>query len=164
MKLKILGQEPAFFVGVLEAALALALTLNLFVGLDQNEAAVIVATANAALGLVVAYAARDTLYAALIGFTKALLVLGATFGLQLSDQTTGAVMALITLVAGAYLRGQTGSTDTAISSASPGVKKEALELMHLAEAATMRDQYFGRPVQPSGESMPDDVRRRFARE
>ncbi len=158
MKVKILGQEPAFLVGVLEAVLALFLTMNFAVGigLDQINAAVIVATANAGLGLVVAYAARDTLYAALIGFAKAILVLAVTFGAPLTDQQTGAAMALITLVAGAYLRGRTGSLDTVISSASAGVKKEDLELLALEEAAEQRVAWERREqaVQPSGKPLP----------
>lgn len=154
MKVKILGQEPAFFVGVLEAVLALLLTLNMVGGLDQEDAAVIVATANAGLGLVVAYAARDTLYAALVGFAKAVLVLSATFGLPLTDQQTGAAMALITVLAGAYLRGRTGSLDTAISSASDGVKKEALELFALQAAVSADLATATGPVQPSGTGLP----------
>jgi hypothetical protein len=133
---KILGQEPAFIVGVVEAALAVFLTFGVL-GLDQEEAGVIVATVSALLGLVVAYATSTTVYSAFVGFAKAILVLCVTFGVTLTDAQTGAIMALISLVAGAYLRGRTDSLDTAISSASPGAKKEALELFAL-EAAVIK--------------------------
>lgn len=154
--IKILGQEPAFFVSVVEAVLALLLTFPQLVNLDQSEAGVIVAAVNAGMGLVVAYAARDTLYAALVGFAKAVLTLSVTFGLPLTDQQTGALMAVILLVAGAYLRGRTGSTDTAISSASPGVKKEALEFYALQAAVAADTAAANRrvPVAPSGTGLP----------
>lgn len=111
---KILGREPAFFVGVVEAFLALLLTFGV-TGLDQARVGVIVAVVSATLGLVVAYATRTTLYSALIGFAKAALVLAVTFGAPLNDAQTGAAMALITLVAASYLRDRTAPADTMVS-------------------------------------------------
>lgn len=128
---KILGQEPAFLVGVVEAFLAILLTFGLF-GLSQETAGVIVATVSALLGLIVAYATKTTLYSALIGFAKAALVLAVTFGAPLTDSQTGALIAFIALVAGAYLRNGTDSLETPISSASPGTKREELQLLALA--------------------------------
>lgn len=117
---KILGQEPAFFVGVVEAVLAIFLTFGVF-QLDQEAVGVIVAATSATLGLVAAYATKTTLYSALIGFSKAILVLAVTFGAPLTDAQTGAIIAAVTLVAGAYLREKTSSVNTAVSSASPGI-------------------------------------------
>lgn len=116
---KILGQEPAFFVGVVEAVLAVFLTFGMF-KLDQETVGVIVAAVSATLGLVAAYATKTTLYSALIGFAKAVMVLAVTFGAPLSDAQTGSIIAAITLVAGAYLREKTSSVETVVSSASPG--------------------------------------------
>lgn len=116
---KILGQEPAFFVGVVEAVLAVFLTFGVF-KLDQETVGVIVAAVSASLGLVAAYATKTTLYSALIGFAKAVLVLAVTFGAPLNDNQTGAIIAAITLVAGAYLREKTASVETPISAPSPG--------------------------------------------
>lgn len=113
---KILGREPAFFVSVVESALALILTFGLF-NLDQETVGVIVAAVAAALGLVTAYATRTTLYSALVGFAKAVLILAVTFGAPLTDNQTAAAMALISLVAGAYLRDRTSPADTAVSAA-----------------------------------------------
>lgn len=113
---KILGREPAFFVGVVEAGLALLLTFQVG-GLTQENVGVIVAVVSAGLGLVVAYATKTTLYSALIGFAKAALVLAVTFGVHLTDAQTGAAMALIVLVAGAYLRDRTSPAETAVSAA-----------------------------------------------
>jgi len=117
---KILGQEPAFFVGLVESLLAIFLTFGVF-QLDSDTVGVIVAAVAATLGLVTAYATRTTLYSALIGFAKAALVLAVTFGAPLSDAEIGSLIAAITLVAGAYLREKTVSVDTAVSNASPGI-------------------------------------------
>lgn len=130
---KILGQEPAFLVGVVEAALAVFLSFGVL-GLDQAETGVIVAAVNAGLAVLVAYTTSTTLYSALIGFTKAIITLCVTFGMPLTDAQTGAVIALISLVLGAYLRQNTESIDTKFSNASPGAKKQDLELLALDAA------------------------------
>lgn len=148
MNKKILGQEPAFLVGVVEAALAVFLTFGAL-GMDQKEAAAVVAAVNALLGLVVAYATSTTLYSAAMGLTKAILVLLAAWGLNLDDAKTGALMALISLVLSAYLRGHTDSLDTAISEASPGAKKEALELYALQAAVNKAAVQAGQTGQTS---------------
>lgn len=118
---KILGQEPAFFAGVVESVLAIFLTFGLF-NLTSDTVGVIVATVAAALGLVTAYATKTTLYSALVGFAKAALVLAVTFGAPLSDAEIGSIIAAVTLVAGAYLREKTSSVETAVSNASPGIE------------------------------------------
>ena len=103
---KLLGQEPAFFVGVVEAILAVFLTFGVF-NLTSETVGVIVAAVATGLGLVAAYATKTTMYSALIGFAKAALVLAVTFGAPLSDAEIGSVIAVITVVAGAYLRAKT---------------------------------------------------------
>jgi len=118
---KILGQEPAFFVGVVESILAIFLTFGVF-NLTGDTVGVIVAAVAAALGLVTAYATKTTMYSALVGFAKAALVLAVTFGAPLNDAEIGSIIAAITLVAGAYLREKTSSVDTAVSAASPGIE------------------------------------------
>ena len=117
MPFKILGQEPAFFVGVIEAVLAMLLGFGLF-GLDSTTNGVIVAAVAAGLGLVTAYATKTTLFSSLVGFAKAALVLGVTFGLTLTDVEQSSIIAVVTLVAGAYLRDRTSPVSTAISSAT----------------------------------------------
>lgn len=116
---KILGQEPAALVGVVSAALAIFLSFGWF-DLDQGHVAVIVAVVSAALGLVAAYATKNTLLAALVGFSKAVLVLAAAYGLPLTDAQTGSLIAFITLAGGFYLRSRTASLTTVISTASSG--------------------------------------------
>lgn len=115
---KILGQEPAALVGIVEAALLMLLTFGVS-GLDQDTVGVIVAAVAAGLGFVTAYATKTTLYSALVGLAKALLILAVTFGAPLSDAQTGSILAFIMILAGAYLREKTSSVDTPISNASP---------------------------------------------
>jgi hypothetical protein len=122
---KILGQEPAFYVGVVEAALAVALSFGIF-GLDQQKVGVIVAAVSAVLGFVTAYATKTTALSALVGAAKALLVLAVTFGAPLTDSQTAAAIAFITIFAGAWLRERTASLETAVSSASPGAQVVAV--------------------------------------
>lgn len=116
---KIFGQEPAFYVGVVEAALALFLTFGFF-ALDQKEVGVIVALVSSILAFVTAYATKTTAFSALVGLAKAAFVVAVTFGAPLTDAQTGAAIAFITIVAGAYLRDRTSSLTTPVSNASPG--------------------------------------------
>lgn len=132
---KILGQEPAFFAGVLESVLAIFLTFGVF-ALTQETVGVIVAAFSASMGLVVAYATQTTLYSALIGFAKAILVLAVTFGAPLTDAQTGAIVAAVTLLAGAYLREKTVSVETAVSSPSPGADLVVIPTLNVSTEET----------------------------
>jgi uncharacterized membrane protein YgaE (UPF0421/DUF939 family) len=116
---KIFGQEPAAFVGVVQAVLTMLLSFGVL-GLTPETNGVILAAVSASLGLVAAYATRTTLYTALLGFVQAVLVLAVTFGLRLDDMQQGAILSTLAVVAGLYLRDKTSSVDSAVSNASPG--------------------------------------------
>lgn len=116
---KIFGHEPAAIVGVVEAVLAVLLSFGLF-GLTQEQAGGILAFTAAALGLVVAYATRNTVLSAVTGFAKAGLILAATFGFALTDAQNAAVLALVAVVGGFLLRANNSSVETAVSSPSKG--------------------------------------------
>ncbi|MCW2758044.1 MAG: hypothetical protein JWO46_1790 [Nocardioidaceae bacterium] len=152
--IKLLGQEPAALVGALEAVLTVFLSFGVL-GLDQNKVALIVAAVSALLGIVTAYATKDTLLAAIIGFAKAVLVLAAAYGLSLTDSQTGSLIAVITMVGGLYLRSKTNSIATPISNASPGVEATVGSVRVLGRAdpsmvaATVKDEVskqFGKDV------------------
>ena len=104
--MKVFGQEPAALVGVVEAGLAVLLSFGLL-DLDQNKVAAIVAVTTAVLGLVVAYATKDTMLGVLVGLSKSVLVLGVAYGLTLTDAQSGALMALVVIAAGFWNRGKT---------------------------------------------------------
>lgn len=143
---KILGQEPAAVLGVVQAVLTMLLSFGLF-GLTPETNGVILAAVSAGLGLVAAYATRSTLYTAIVGFAQAILVLSVTFGLNLDDVKQGAILSVVAVVAGFFLRNTTNSNETAISSASPGAKKQDLELLALAATpvAPVTVYYHGVP-------------------
>lgn len=141
---KILGQEPAAILGLVQAVLTMLLSFGLF-GLTPETNGVILAAVSAGFGLVAAYATRTALYAAVVGFAQAVLVLAVTFGLQLDDIKQGAILATVSVAAGLFLRNTTDSTETKVSSASPGTKKHDLELLALEDA-----------VIRSGPQGPDD--------
>jgi hypothetical protein len=114
--MKIFGKEPAFFVGVIEAVILVLVTFGL-----PHDAAAVFATLTVAIGgLLTAIAAKDTLLAALISLAKAVIVLVVFIGYDISDESTAAIIGLLTLILGGYLRTQTSSTDTPISALSDG--------------------------------------------
>lgn len=115
--MKIFGKEPAFFVGVIEAVILVLVTF----GLPHDAAAVLATLTVAVGGVLTAIAAKDTLLAALVGLAKAVIVLVVFLGYDISDESTAAIIGLLTLVLGGYLRTQTSSTDTAISAPSDGL-------------------------------------------
>jgi hypothetical protein len=110
--MKIFGKEPAFYVGVIEAVVACALTF----GLSQEAAVVVLTLVVAVGGLLTALAAKDTLLAALVGVVKALAVLVIFLGYDWSDEKTAGIIAIITVVSSGWLRTQTSSTDTPLLS------------------------------------------------
>jgi hypothetical protein len=115
--MKIFGKEPAFFVGVIEAVILVLVTF----GLPHDTAAVIATLTVAVGGVLTAIAAKDTLLAALVSLVKAVIVLVVFLGYDISDESTAAIIGLLTLILGGYLRTQTSSTDTPISAPSDGL-------------------------------------------
>jgi uncharacterized membrane protein (UPF0136 family) len=112
--MKVFGREPAFWVGVIEALIALLVTFKLD-GLSQEQAALWIAAVVAVGGLVTAWATRDTALAALVAVVKAVLVLGVAYGLTVTEEQIGLVAALVTTVGAGWLRTQTSPVPTAIS-------------------------------------------------
>lgn len=114
--MKIFGREPAFWVGVIEALIALLVTFNL-PGLSNEQAGVIVALVIAAGGAVSAWATKDTALAALVAVVKAALVVGVAYGLHISQEQIGLVAGLVTVVGSGWLRTQTSPVETPVSTA-----------------------------------------------
>jgi uncharacterized membrane protein HdeD (DUF308 family) len=118
MNVKIFGREPAFWVGFIEAVLAMLLSLNRW-SLTGEQVAAIMAVVTAAFGVYTAYVTQNVGLAILIGFSKAVMGLAAAYNFNLSTDQTSAVIGLITLVAGAFNR-QTTSPVVEPSLASGG--------------------------------------------
>lgn len=106
MSVKLFGREPAFYVGLVEAVLALLLSFN-GLGLTVETSAVIVAFVTAALGFYTAYVTKDTLLGVGTGLAKATVALFVAFGLHLSENQTAAIVALAVFALGAFQRTQT---------------------------------------------------------
>lgn len=117
--IKIFGREPAFYVGVIEALIAVLVTFKL-PGLSVEQAGYVVALVVAVGGAVTAWATRDTLLAALVGAVKAGLVLAVSYGLTVTDEQIGLIAALVSVIGSGYLRSQTSPVETAVSSSRRG--------------------------------------------
>lgn len=102
---KIFGREPAVWIGLIEGVLTMLLAFA--IGIDQETFGPIMAVVVALGGAYTAWATKDTLLGALLGLAKALLVLMAVYGMTLTDQQTGAILGLISLVIGFWQRTQT---------------------------------------------------------
>jgi hypothetical protein len=123
-------KEPAVFVGVVEAVLAVLVVFDLF-GLNAEKSALLVGVVNAALGFGLAFVTKTPTLAVFTGFAKAALALAVGYGLTLSEAQTGALLAAVAVVAGYFLRTQT-SPSTVVSFESepvvPVVETVAVEI------------------------------------
>lgn len=108
--MKILGREPAFLVGVIEAVIALAVAFGL--DLTTEQTALVMAVVVSVFGVYTAYVTHDTLLGVGVGLAKAVLALAIGFGLKLSPDQIGTLLAFITVVAGFSHRTQTAPADT----------------------------------------------------
>lgn len=106
-KALLFGREPAFWVGLIEAGLAVLLSWNI-TGLSADQIGGIMAVVVAFAGLYTAYVTKDTMLGMVVGLAKATFILLATFQINLTENQTTTAIALITVLAGAYNRTQTG--------------------------------------------------------
>jgi hypothetical protein len=102
---RILGREPAAWVGLAEAVLTLLLAFG--IGVNQETFGPIMALVTAGAGLLTAWATKDTALGAIVGFVKACLTLFAVYGLDLTDQQTGAVVGATVVLVAFFQRTQT---------------------------------------------------------
>lgn len=104
--MKIFGKEPAFWTGLVEAALALFLSLNVL-GLTDERVSLVMAVVVAVFGVYTAWVTKDTFLGVGVGLAKAVLALSAGYGLDFGVDTTAAIIALVTVVLGGWQRTQT---------------------------------------------------------
>jgi hypothetical protein len=107
---KLFGKDPAFWVGIVQAALLLVLGFSSIatpLHLTDEVIGLIVAFTSAGFGVYTAWVTRDTMLGYLVGFAKALIALLAAYNLELSvDQITG-LLGIITIGAGLLHRDRT---------------------------------------------------------
>lgn len=105
----IFGREPAAIVGAIQAFLALAISFGWLSGIGistQNDLAIVMAVVAAGSAVYMAWATNESLLAPVIEAFKALLALGAIYGLHLSNDQTGLAVAAITSILALYQRGK----------------------------------------------------------
>lgn len=101
---KIFGREPAVWVGLV--AVAVQFVSAFVVDVSQDTQTLVNAVAATLLGLLVSVMVHDGQVAALTGFAQAALALGMNLGLDWSAERQAACMAVITVVAQAFVRTQ----------------------------------------------------------
>lgn len=105
----ILGREPAAWVGLIEAALALLVLLPFAqrFGLTPEWGVLVMAVVSAAAGVYTAWATKDTALGAILGLVKAGIGLAAFYQLELDPGQQAAVVAFTAVVVGFFQRTQT---------------------------------------------------------
>jgi len=100
-----MNREPAFFVGLLGAVLALLLSFGV-PGLSNETVALIMAFVNAALGFYVAWKTNETLLGVGVALTNAAVALAAGYGFNMTEAQTAAIIGLVSVILGAWQRTQ----------------------------------------------------------
>lgn len=111
---QILGREPAAIIAGIQAVLALLLAFGVLEPLGlrgQTDLAVVVALLNGLGALYLAWGTTETALAAVVEVVKGAIALGAIYGLSISAEETGLLIAAITAVSTAWFRGQTSPLD-----------------------------------------------------
>ena len=100
----LLGREPAVWAGLV--AVAVQFVAAFVVNVSQDVQTGVNIAAVAVLGLLVAIKVHDGVIAALTGVAQAALALGMNLGLDWSADKQAAWMAIVTVVAQAFVRTQ----------------------------------------------------------
>lgn len=101
----IFGREPAAWVGLIEAVVALLVVFAL--GVTTSSAVLIMAVVSAAAGVYTAWATRDTSLGVILGLVRAVISLAAYYGLDLTEGQQAALIALVAVALGFWQRTQT---------------------------------------------------------
>lgn len=102
--MKIFGREPAALLAFVAVVVKLVAAFG--VHLTSGQQAVVNAVAAAAVGLVVAGLAHDSLAAPLYGFAQAALALAVGFGLHWSADQQAVVLSFVQVAIAMFLRTQ----------------------------------------------------------
>lgn len=116
--MKFFGREPAMLLGLIASAIQLLSATLLPLSIEQQG--VLNAVAVAVIGLVTAIAvSTDKAAPAVVGLVQAVLACALAFGLAISPDAQGAIMAFVTALAAAFVRTQVGAPVPAVAVDSP---------------------------------------------
>jgi hypothetical protein len=102
--MKLFGREPALWAALIAAAIKLVAAFWIHLSTDQQSA--LNAIVAAALGLIVAFAVRDGIQAAVLGFAQAALALAIGFGLHVGADDQAVIMSFVAVAVGMFVRTQ----------------------------------------------------------
>lgn len=98
-------RDPSAIIAVLASLAQVLVVFNL--GLTNETAALVIAAITAAGGIVTAVSvSKEKLIAAITGFAQSFFALLLGFGVELAAEQVSALMAVVTVVAGLFLRTQ----------------------------------------------------------
>lgn len=103
--MKLFGREPTLYIQALSAMLGVFVTFGVD-GLSATQAAAIVAVLSAVLAAVNAAMVRPVAPAAFTGLVTAVAVLVAAYGMEVSQETVGAVQVAVVGVLALLTRNQ----------------------------------------------------------
>lgn len=115
--MKLLGREPTLWIAVLNAAVILLGTFQFHL-LTGTQAALIVVAINAVFAALNAAAVRPVSPVAFTYAVGALVALAASYGLNLSIETVGALNASVIPLLALLARGQVSPVETPVTNAS----------------------------------------------
>lgn len=127
--MKIFGREPAAWVGLIEAALAMVFALNMF-DLTHERVSLIMAVVVAVFGVYTAYVTRDTMLGVVVGFVKAVIALAVGYGFEFGPDKTAALIALATVAVGFFQRTQTYALENPTFKSEPPKAPREAEGVH----------------------------------
>ncbi|GAA3032033.1 hypothetical protein FHS39_002605 [Streptomyces olivoverticillatus] len=111
--MRILGREPALWLGLLSVLVKLSTAFGLPISADQQ--AVVNAVAAAAVGVAVAVVAHDGISAAVLGFVQAAIALAVGLGLHWSPAQQAVVMSAAAAVVAMFVRTQVTAPAPAVA-------------------------------------------------
>lgn len=102
----IFGREPAVWLGLIAAGLALLVPMGV-VDFTSDEIALIMAAVTAVFGVITAYLTHDVMLGVLVGLVNAVAALFVGFGVNVNPDLTASIIGVVTVLVSFFQRTQT---------------------------------------------------------